>query len=232
MVSIIIPAYNEAKTVGAVVRAALSYAKETAADSGRPSEVIVVDDGSTDGTAEAARAAGASVIRLSENGGKASAMNAGVQTAKNDVIIFLDADVTGLDAEKIGRIAAPVLRKEREMYVGVRARKTIVLNALLHVFPVLGGERALTKELWTRVPARRKRGFEIEISLNHAAKNMPKGMGFELIAGVRNTIKEKKYGLAIGFYRRLVMIWQVLRASIEIYAIEPVKTLFAFADRV
>ncbi|HEY9481107.1 MAG TPA: glycosyltransferase family 2 protein [Candidatus Paceibacterota bacterium] len=215
MVSIVIPAFNEEATVADVVRAALSY--------GGAKQVIVVDDGSTDKTADAARASGAMVIRLEQNSGKARAMDAGVRAATSDVIVFLDADVTGLDAERISRIAGPVIRGEKEMYVGIRARKTIMLNSVLHLFPILGGERAITRALWEAVPKRRKKGFEIEIALNHAAKSTTKGMGFELVPGIKNTIKEKKYGLVLGFLRRLRMIWQIACVSFDIYALEQLK---------
>jgi polyprenyl-phospho-N-acetylgalactosaminyl synthase len=228
MVSAIIPAWNEEATIGAVVRAVISHPKVR--------EVIVVDDGSTDGTTKLAREAGARVITLGENSGKAVAMEAGVAAAVCDVILFLDADVEGYDHSKLSRIIEPALSGEREMYVAVRARRTYWLNRLLHLFPILGGERALTKSLWYSLPKKRKKGFEIEIALNHAAKQTKKGMDFELVYGIKHHIKEKKYGLAVGLWRRLVMCYQVVRVSIAIYAFEPIKfpwkKLHAFKTRV
>jgi polyprenyl-phospho-N-acetylgalactosaminyl synthase len=217
MVTVIIPAYNEEATVAEAVAAAKKHPKVT--------EVIVVDDASTDATSGRAREAGALVIRLAENLGKAGAMEAGVLAAKSDILLFLDADVIGYTPEKISRIIDPVLSGKREMYVAVRARRTIFLNRLLRIFPILGGERALTRSLWNAVPKERRKGFEIEIALNYASKQTEKGMGFELIYGLRHIIKEKKYGFFVGFYRRLKMIVQVSRVSIAVYGLEPLKSL-------
>lgn len=208
-ISIVIPAFDEAGTIAHCVGEAL-LCREA-------SEVIVVDDGSADATAEVAAAAGARVIRLERNGGKAAAMNAGVRHAQNDIILFLDADVTGHTPEALSRIIQPVLSGQYEMYVSLRARKTLWLNRLLHFFPIIGGERALTRQLWDAVPKHYQEGFKIEIALNHTSKQFERGMGFELIGGTVHHIKEKKYGLMLGFVRRLLMIADVVMISAEIY---------------
>lgn len=171
----------------------------------------MVDDGSTDGTA------GANVVRLLNNGGKAAAMNAGVRAAKHDILLFLNADVTGHTSETLSRIVQPVIKAQYEMYVGLRARKTLWLNRLLHFFPLIGGERALTRRLWEAVPKHYQEGFKIEIALNQTAKQFEPGMGFELIANTRHHIKEKKYGLRLGLIRRMSMIVDVVMISAEIY---------------
>ncbi len=84
-VSVIIPAYNEASTIGATVRAA-SRLKGVV-------EVVVVDDGSHDSTAEEARLAGARVIRHDDNRGKGQAMMTGLSAAAGDIVLFLDGDL-------------------------------------------------------------------------------------------------------------------------------------------
>lgn len=87
-VSVIIPARDEAPRIGNVVRAALAQA--SAADF---VEVIVVDDGSSDHTAKAARRAGARVVRrLDSPGNPGAARNAGACAARAELLIFLDAD--------------------------------------------------------------------------------------------------------------------------------------------
>jgi glycosyltransferase involved in cell wall biosynthesis len=83
-VSVVIPAYNVARYVAKAIE---SVRAQTLA----PNEVIVVDDGSSDGTAAAAAHAGASVIRQ-ENRGLAAARNAGIAVATQPWIAFLDAD--------------------------------------------------------------------------------------------------------------------------------------------
>ncbi|MEM7819428.1 MAG: glycosyltransferase family 2 protein [Candidatus Aenigmatarchaeota archaeon] len=85
-VSIIVPAYNEEKNIGSVIKnlKKLKYPKKLL-------EIIVVDDGSTDKTAEIAEKNGAKVIRK-EKGGKASALNIGLKHAKSEIIACIDAD--------------------------------------------------------------------------------------------------------------------------------------------
>jgi glycosyltransferase involved in cell wall biosynthesis len=87
-VSVIIPARNEAMGIAAAVRAVIAQSSADVA-----LEVIVVDDGSTDATAEIARSAGARVINLDGPGrGPAAARNRGAATAQGDPLVFLDAD--------------------------------------------------------------------------------------------------------------------------------------------
>lgn len=211
MVTVVIPAFNEAETVAAAAAAAIGHPLV--------SEVIVVDDGSTDGTADAAARAGARVLRLERNGGKAGALDAGARAAREGVLLFLDADVTGHTHATLSRIMQPVLDGRYEMYVGIHARSTLWLNRLLHFFPIISGERALTKRLWHAVPPEQKRRFKIEIALNHAAKQFPRGMGFELIPGTAHHTKEQKYGFWVGLWRRQRMVADVVAISFRLYVI-------------
>lgn len=218
MVSVIIPAYNEEKTVGAVLLAL----------KGHPlvGEVLLVDDGSTDRTAFIGECLGAYVIRMRKRRGKAEAMDAGVGKARFPVILFLDADIVGLTPSMVTRIVEPVLFDRYEMFVALRGRKTLFLNKLLRIFPILGGERALSKELWYMVPERFKRGFQIEIALNYYAKKTRKNMGFALFHGPRNTIKERKYGVIRGFIMRIGLCVDVVLVSLRLYVFEKFKSLF------
>src|SRR5437764_13661053 len=86
-VSVIIPAYNAAKTVGRAVDSVLA---QTFADF----ELIVIDDGSTDSTAEVVQSRRDQRIRCITvaNGGVASARNRGLDLASGDLVAFLDAD--------------------------------------------------------------------------------------------------------------------------------------------
>lgn len=97
-VSVIIPAYNEADRIGETVRAARELGDE----------VIVIDDGSTDTTAEVARQAGADkVIRADRNGGKGAALNLGCAAANREILLLLDADL-GETAGKAKVLLVPV----------------------------------------------------------------------------------------------------------------------------
>lgn len=89
LVSVIMPAYNAGKHIAESIRSALA---QTYGDW----ELIVVDDGSTDATADIARGFAAADDRVKyifqENGGQASARNAGLRIARGDLVAFLDAD--------------------------------------------------------------------------------------------------------------------------------------------
>ncbi|MGH3745033.1 MAG: glycosyltransferase family 2 protein, partial [Mycobacteriales bacterium] len=84
-VSVIIPAYQRAGLVGRAVRSALEQRPA-------PAEVVVVDDCSTDGTAQAAEQAGARVVSLPHNQGQGGARNAGIEAAVQPWIALLDSD--------------------------------------------------------------------------------------------------------------------------------------------
>jgi glycosyltransferase involved in cell wall biosynthesis len=217
-VSAIIAAYNEQDTIVNVIRAV--------EDHPLMDEIIVVDDGSSDATSERARTTSAKVITLEVNGCKAGAMDAGVRAARNDAILFLDADILGLTHEIITLTATPVLTGQCGMFVAIRARRTYWLNRLLYFIPVLGGERALTKDIWRRVPRIYRKGFQIEIALNYYTKKSGHRMGFAVMPGLSQVIKEKKRGFWLGLWQRLKMCSEVLWISFRLYVIRTLVTLF------
>jgi glycosyltransferase involved in cell wall biosynthesis len=108
--SVIIPCRNGERIVGEAVRSALSQSEP-------PLEVIVVDDASTDGTSEAARAAGARVIRTEERRNAGGARNLGIATAQGDVLAFLDADVAA-PPDWLARVRAAFERTPPAVAVG------------------------------------------------------------------------------------------------------------------
>jgi len=90
LVSVVIPTYNRAGTIGRAVNSVL-------AQSWRPLEVIVVDDGSTDRTADVLASFGGKIRLIRQNNqGPSGARNAGVRAAQGAVICFLDSDDTWL----------------------------------------------------------------------------------------------------------------------------------------
>ena len=91
--SVVIPAYNEEHRLGGTLAAVLAFLEQR----GDSSEVLVVDDGSTDGTAQAAtrfRSAGVELVRLQRNRGKGAAVRAGVLATRGDWILVSDADLS------------------------------------------------------------------------------------------------------------------------------------------
>jgi glycosyltransferase involved in cell wall biosynthesis len=111
-VSVVIPAYNESRFIGSVV---LGLTR-------RPVEILVVDDGSDDDTAEIARAAGAEVLRLETNQGKGAALNAGLDRVRQgmpDAIVIIDADGQHLPDE-LEQVVRPILEHRADIAIGSR----------------------------------------------------------------------------------------------------------------
>lgn len=223
-VSAVVPARDERPTLAGVLRPLLLHPLVD--------EVIVADDASVDGTAALARELGATVVTLPANGGKAAAMAKGVAAARNDVILFCDADLIGLSAEAITRIVEPVTRGDCAMFVGIRGRRSYWANRLLHFTPILGGERALRRSLWEEVPAAYKRNFQIEIALNFFAKANGHRMGFTVVHGLRQVIKERKRGLLRGVGQRLSMVADIVIVSWRLYAVLQLALLLGHLRRV
>jgi len=118
-VSVILPALNEAECIGELVQEALAQAV---------GEVIVVDNGSTDGTAEVARRAGARVVSEPRRGyGYACA--AGVAAAKHEVLVFLDGDGSSLPDEMPG-LLEPLLSDRADLVLGSRTLGHIARGAM------------------------------------------------------------------------------------------------------
>jgi len=208
-VSVIIPAFNEAKTVGSVI--------DVAKRCELVDEVIVVNDGSTDNTAAVAQSAGATVITQSPNRGKAQAMDAGVRAAKNEIICFLDADLKNFSVEILRKIIEPVLSRQYDMYAVIFGRRIPGLDWLTPRLPVISGNRALTKEVWQLVPEKYKIKFQIEIALNYFAHRAGKKYGAESYPGFSQYIKEQKYGFWLGLWRRIKMSADVVWVFAKLY---------------
>ncbi len=115
--SVIIPVYNERNTVQEVLR------RVRRVDLGEiDKEIIVVDDGSTDGTRDILSMEEDSVTRIvyhRENMGKGTALSTGIKLATGDLVIFQDADLE-YDPEDYPRLIAPVLKGKAEVVYGSR----------------------------------------------------------------------------------------------------------------
>lgn len=110
MATVVVPALNEARTIASVVRFAMRDPEVA--------EVVVVDDGSIDGTPELAREAGARVVTSSLLG-KGVSMEDGVEAAREDVVVYLDGDLRGLKRGIITDLVAPIKAGEADF---VKAR--------------------------------------------------------------------------------------------------------------
>ncbi|MGO9443620.1 MAG: glycosyltransferase family 2 protein [Thiobacillaceae bacterium] len=160
-ISCIICAFNEAPRIAAVLTVASAHPLLH--------EVIVVDDGSTDDTAEIVkRFPSVKLISHPVNRGKSFAMATGVAAAKCDLLMLLDADLTGIGVEHITALAAPVLSGKAEVSLSLRHNSLLIFRATGLDF--VSGERVIRKELLSEALEEicRLPRFGIEVFMNRA----------------------------------------------------------------
>jgi glycosyltransferase involved in cell wall biosynthesis len=136
-VSCVIPAYNEAVRIGGVLQAVIGHPLV--------SEIVVVDDGSSDGTRDiVAQYPKVSLVALPKNGGKSAAVAEGIRRARGELIFLLDADLAGLSPGDITRIIEPVQSGAADLSISLR-RNTPGTWRLIGL-DYLSGERVFSKE--------------------------------------------------------------------------------------
>lgn len=222
-VSVVIPARDEAPVIAEVVRACLDVVEIA--------EVIVVDDASTDGTADAAAAAGATVVRCDANVGKGAAVRRGAAAARGDVLVLLDGD--GQDPPReIPRLLAAI-DDGADLVIGSRFLGDFERGAITRIdhagnralswafgrlFGVAltdtqAGFRAVRRELFASLPLGARR-FDIETEL----------LGRALQAGARVVeVPVTRYARAHGTTRlhRVVDGLRILRCMVRVWATTP-----------
>jgi polyprenyl-phospho-N-acetylgalactosaminyl synthase len=193
----VIPAFNEEKTVGEVVKKVKSLVDN----------IVVVDDGSSDRTAEIASAAGAVVLRHPLNRGQGAALETGNQYAlarAADIIFHFDAD-NQFSAEDIPAVLEPLIKGEAEAVLGSRflgkesnmpAFKKKVIMPMAHLVNkfLLGAElsdpqcgfRALTAEAWRKISIKQD-------GMAHASEILSKI--------IRNKIRVKEVPIKVIYHR-------------------------------
>ena len=195
VVSVVIPARNEAATVGGIVRAVRSLGA-------RVDEVVVVDDGSTDATVAVAAGAGARVVASEGGPGKGQAMWKGVAETSGDIVVFCDADLEGFDPRFITGLvdaltSSPEAALAKGRYAeragtGGRVNELVARPALELLHPLLadlaqplGGEYAAWRDILEDLPFVHGYGVDLGLVLDIAARFGPEAI-VEADLGVRS----------------------------------------------
>ncbi|MCI2425087.1 glycosyltransferase family 2 protein [Candidatus Acetothermia bacterium] len=195
-ISAIIPAYNEAERIGAVIQPLL--------DSALIDEIIVVDDGSTDNTAEKAEEFAVKVISLPDNKGKAVAMDEGVKATQNDTLLFLDADLVGLTTAHIDNLIRKYHEENVDMVIGIFSAGRLTS---------LSGQRVISKALWQRARSNvNELDFGIEIALTKLAFKEKWTKSTIKLPGVTHVVKEEKHGFQQGLGARVKMYGDIIKS--------------------
>jgi glycosyltransferase involved in cell wall biosynthesis len=200
---VVMPARNEEATVAANVEAAARcrYVRD----------VVVVDDGSTDDTAAAARAAGAHVlVRAGSSGSKAHAMADGVRASGADAILFVDADCTGLTAAHLDAIAEPFVAGRAAMSLGLFDYGP-VWNPLIRRWPPLTGERVIPRWVFESIPEHKLDGYTIELRINEVIAEGRLPTVARTMRGVSHLTKRDKLGTLEGMRRTWWMYRDLLK---------------------
>jgi glucosyl-3-phosphoglycerate synthase len=208
-ISVCLPARNEEATVGPIVDV---IRRELMDDVPLVDEILVVDDGSTDGTADEAVAAGAKVVTvdsvrpdLGPGTGKGEAMWKAVLVAAGDILVFCDADVRNFNAGFVTGLLGPLLTADGVRFVkgfydrpfhgeagqGGRVTELVARPMLDLYFPrlsglaqPLAGEYAACREVFEAVPFVEGYGVEVGLLIDIAARFGPDVMA-ECDLGVR-----------------------------------------------
>jgi glycosyltransferase involved in cell wall biosynthesis len=215
-IDVIMPARDEAPTVADNVTAARNcqYVRE----------VIVIDDGSADGTADRAREAGAKVItRDDSEGSKAHAMAAGVAASDAGAFLFVDADCTGLTGTHLDAICEPFLAGRAVLSLGAFDYGPF-WNPMVLRWPPLTGERIIPRWVWDAIPPHKLDGYTIELRINEVIAERRLRTVARTMRGVYHRTKRVKHGRWEGvvrtwdMYRELIaMVWPLGDVRLRTY---------------
>jgi len=213
-VTAIVCAYNEEDTISGVLKA-LILAREV-------DEIIVVNDGSTDGTQKVLEKFfdidRIRIIEFSENRGKGWAMAEGVVHAVTPVLIFVDADLLNFDPRYIEQLVSPLLEGEADMVIGHPTEND--LDRRLNPFKPIAGERAVFKEdilpLLGRMCESR---FGVETLINFYYRARKKRVRYVLLWGLIHPTKLQKYSLRKATREYWQESYQIARTIVGRYSL-------------
>ena len=182
-ITALIPAYNEQNTIANII--------DTLKTINQIDEILVVDDGSRDKTAEVSRTSGARVVQLDHNQGKGAAIQKGIENIDSDIALLLDGDLLGLKSDHIDKLLTPLLNDKADMVVGVFNEGRGLTDLAQLVTPNLSGQRALKLDIIKDLDSLEKEGFGVEILLNKYVTGYGR-VKFIDLKELTNRMKEKK----------------------------------------
>lgn len=203
-VSCLIPAWNEAARIGPVLTATIGHPLLT--------ETIVIDDGSTDGTADLAAKLGSLVLRQPKNGGKSRAVARGLSEAKGQIVLLLDADLQGLTPSHVTGLLSPLFTGQASASISLR--RNAPLPWRLIGLDYISGERAMPRALLLPHLDRiaQLRGFGLEVFLNDLW--IDEALPIAVVPlDIQSPMKATKHGLLRGAAGDLRMMADILRSA-------------------
>lgn len=203
-VAVIIPAYNEERHIGQVLTA---VKKVDEVD-----DIVVVSDGSTDRTVEVAYGFDVRVIELPQNMGKGCAMKAGLDNTSASTVLFLDADLVGIQPYHVRAILLPVYHGAVDMALGVFCSGRGLTDLAQRLTPFLTGQRAVKRwvldmlngDVWNT-------GYGVEMALTRCVRKYGLKVIEVPLYGVTHPMKEEKMGVVRGMAARLKMYWEIAK---------------------
>lgn len=198
---IVIPARDEAPTIGDVIRAA-----KAAPNAGR---VLVIDDHSSDGTVETARKAGAEVVPSNGRGSKALALATGISHTTETTIVFFDADIRHARPSHFEALATPVEHEGFAMCCGLVDYGPLC-NPFFLRLPPITGLRAIRRDVFAAIPPDKLNGFQIEIMINEVVARGRMPAAIRVLDGTDHRSKVEKLGAIRGVRAHVSMTLELL----------------------
>lgn len=203
-VAVIIPAYNEEERITSVLEVVLQTPLVN--------EVIVVNDGSTDKTAEVVSHYPAKLVNREANGGKGAALVSGIEATKADILAFVDADLVGLKERHLEEMIKPLLDDPSiSMTVGKFKGGRTRTDLAQVIAPNISGQRVVRRSFLEGMPDFSKARYGVEIAFTRHAKQSKSKTKEVLIDEATHVMKEEKLGWTRGFLSRLQMYLDIVR---------------------